>query len=414
MIIEQSESNRFFLSVASLGPAYFLGKLIPQDVLKTDYGFYNEKNAREFFLLKLLSDVQKTGLTMIRWYESDISKYEKSTPPYTMLLDALIDEQCVHQRKLFEGLCLIINFSHCNDPIYYYHYCLLNELNIIKSKISEHKDFFGVTSEIYTEAKKNLLTKIQFVENALPDLTKCFYLKKNNTKELNSQRQMMLKALKLATEDEKSGLNFTYEILYGHTSKRIHFSVLENNDNIDHNLSLNAGFCQCGLSAMWIIRRAHLITGLKGEDINEAIMRIKPDKKNPFNLVTKNFEKGDFVASTTGFLGQIIEIKESDFGYKSYLVKYIADQPSAGIQQNWYSSLEISLLLKEKQMSINVKEFMKKFCEENNLDFSKITDQEISENITKAIAYMYQKKSFKSFWNYDFKSRIHEILQNKI
>lgn len=331
-----------------------------------------------------------------------------------MMLDALIDEQCLHQRKLFEGLCLIINFSQCNETIYYYHFCLLNELNSLKSRISEHKDFFGLTSEVYMEAKKNLLTKIQDVEDSIPDLSKCFYLKKNNNKELNSQRQMMLKALKFATEDEKRGLNFTYEILYGQTSKRVHFSVLEDNDKIDHNLNLNAGFYQCGLSSMWIIRRAHLLTGLKGEDINESIMRINPDKEKPYSPVIKHFEKGDFVATTTGFLGQIIDVKESDFGYKSYLVKYIAEIPAINILKNWYSSLEISLFLNEKQMSFEVKKLLDKTSKENNLDLSKITESDINENLTKAIVYMWEKKAFQPYWNYEFKSRVYEILQNKI
>jgi len=299
---------------------------------------------------------------------------------------------------------LLINFSSTNELPFYYHFLLLQELDRYRNMLLDQKDFFSRGGAL-TQKNLMLLTKrIQSVENEIGDLSKCWYLsetkplsKRKERPTTSSLRQQMKGALSIAAPREKTALAYTYGQSYGETSGNIHFNVTRL-DLTDLRSRFSYGFAQCGQLALRIIQRAHDLTRLKPEGINKLLMR--QDRNRPPNKAPtlKKFEKGDFVLANGPYLGEVIDITTSAFGYENYLVKYLEQTSLEGIDEDWLPSFEVQLFMKRAEMVRNVRNnTLQMEQDESGTPSPEFSEQEIYESTRDAVMEMWRRGLRKYF-----------------
>lgn len=392
-----TDEFRVFRQIALLGTATFLERIVPKEKLESEYIRFNKTNARNFLLLKLLTEVQKTGFVFSRWIKSlETNASSKPKSINDQIMETFIDEQSLWQRKLMEGLVLLINFSSTNELPFYYHFLLLQEFDRYRNMLLEQKKFFSRGSAL-TQKNIMLLTKrIQSVEDEIGDLSKCWYLsetrpisEKKQRLVTSSLRQQMKKALSIAAPREKTALAYTYGQSYTETSGNIHLNVTRL-DLTDLRRRFSFGFAQCGLLALAIIQRAHDLTELEPEGINKLLM--KQDRNRPSKMAptSKKLEKGDFVLANGPYLGEVIDITTSAFGYESYLVKYLEETPLEGIDEDWVPSFEVHVFMKRAEMDRNLRNVWRNSPPEPGVPLSEFSEQEIWESARDAVMEMWR------------------------
>ena len=392
-----TDEFRTFRQIALLGTATFLERIVPKEKLESEYIRFNKTNARNFLLLKLLTEVQKTGFVFSRWIKSlESNASSKPNSVNDQIMETFIDEQSLWQRKLMEGLVVLINFSSTNELPFYYHFLLLQELDRYRNMLLEQKHFFSRESAL-TQKTITLLTKqIQTVENEIGDLSKCWYLseaksisKRRPWRVTSSLRKQLKRALSIAAPREKTALAYTYGQSYGETSGNIHFNVTRL-DLTDLHSRFSFGFAQCGQLALRIIQRAHDLTEVEPEGINKLLMRQDRNRLSNKAPTIKKLEKGDFVLANGPYLGEVIDITTSVFGYESYLVKYLEETPLEGIDEDWVPSFEVHVFMKRAEMARDVRDVLQKEASEPIFPSPEFSEQEIWESARDAVMEMWR------------------------
>lgn len=167
--------RKLFQDVSLFGPVTFLERLVPKEKLQ-EFLYFTRANARSFLLLRLLTEVQKVGFVLKRWNNFLDCGSRKS--PLTWAdekeLESLIDEQSLWQRKLVEGLVLLINFVRTNEATHFYHFLLLQELEHYKGMLKEQQDFFRHGNSLTKKTVKLLTERITHVESEVGSLAECW------------------------------------------------------------------------------------------------------------------------------------------------------------------------------------------------------------------------------------------------
>jgi len=390
---------KVFRQIALFGTATLLERIAPKEKLESEYIRFNKKNARNFLLLKLLTEVQKTGFVFSRWIKSLESN--GSSEPNSVndqIMETFIDEQSLWQRKLIEGLVILINFSSTNELSYYYHFLLIQEFYRYHKMLQEQKDFFSRGSELTQKNIMVLTKRIQSVEDEIGDLSKCWYLskaKRHRKREgryrpvTSSLRQQMKSALSIAAPREKTALAYTYGQSYAETSGNIHFNVTRL-DLSDLRSRFSFGFAQCGQLALRIIQRAHDLTEVEPEGINKLLMRQDRNRLSNMAPTSKKLEKGDFVIANGPFLGEVVDIAISKYGYESYLIKYLEETPLEGIDETWFPSFEVHLFMKRTKMVRDVTDVLQKDACEFGVPSPEFSEQEIYKSTRDAVIEMWR------------------------
>jgi hypothetical protein len=392
-----TDEFKVYRQIALLGTATFLEHIVPKEKLESEYIRFNKTNSRNFLLLKLLTEVQKTGFVFSRWIkflESNTSSKPNSVND--QIMETFIDEQSLWQRKLMEGLVFLINFSSTNELPFYYHFLLLQDLDRYRNMLLEQKGFFSRGSALTQKIITLLIKQIQTVEGEIGDLSKCWYLseakpisERKQRLVISSLRQQMKRALSIAAPREKTALAYTYGQSYAETSGNIHFNVTRF-DLTDLRRRFSFGFAQCGQLSLAIIQRAHDLIELEPEGINKLLMRQERNRPSKMAPTSKKLEKGDFVLANGPYLGEVIDITTNAFGYESYLVRYLKETPLDGIDEDWVPSFEVHVFMKRAEMDRNLGNFWRNNPPEPGVPLSEFSQQEIWESARDAVMKMWR------------------------
>lgn len=365
---KQRDAWKVFRWMALRGAAELLEIIAPPNELDSKYASYTEANARNYFLLKVLIEVQKAGAVIdrsINYIETSITELrDKESHNYIELqLESLIDEQSVWQRKLVESLVALICFSASNHNRYYYHYLLLKDLEHYQALKREQKDFFFGENNYREYAIKALREKIELAEKSIDDMSKCWYLRPKkkadrhgNTTFLLSFRQSLLKALREATTGEKTSIGYTYESSFAETSRNIHFNPIRV-DFDDTIKRFEFGMAQCGSLITSILCRSQHLSEIVPKGLNECISKSERNRRSKTNPTIGRAEVGDFVLAGGLYLGEVLDIKKSTFGYESYCIKFLDERPMKEIAEDWYTAFNV-------QMYDGKKDFFDDACRE--------------------------------------------------
>lgn len=152
------------------------------------------------------------------------------------------------------------------------------------------------------------------------------------------------------TDSERNVVGYTYNGEYGSASAAIHYQ------------SNRSDYCISFGDQMRIVRRLGLLINLILDRCYYLLD--KPDVPR-FKRISKILERyyaspivrtqtvgageiGDFVL-VYGDIAEIIEIKESQYGYRSYRVHYLAEKPKQNIPDDWFPAPYIQVFYSKQR-----------------------------------------------------------------
>lgn len=323
-------------------------------------------DAKAYVLYTALDEVKKTSMYLMRLREFF------GGPPVSPRTDRLsrlaithiIEEEDARVRRLLEVLVVLILFESTNDQPYYRHLLLLEELEDLLGANMDLQEFYGARSANIDDSIDNQIQWIRKLENEI-DLARCWYL---NSKKpladrnklrpggiLSNIRTRLKLAMQTMTEFEKVIFGFSYAGFYGRASESIHYSVNR------HDFRLQPGEEQkevqgLGLLILAILDRCHKLLGRPDVPETNRVASLL-DKNQPTALVhsfaVRDIQVGDFVLAY-GDLAEVLEIRESPYGYRSYRVCYLAEKPKPEIQEDWFPARYVQRFYTRAQFMQNL------------------------------------------------------------
>lgn len=321
---------------------------------------FSHADARGFYLYRVMDEVQKAAVALIRWKE--VLEGDQGEDPVDeeqkqldrIILESLVDEQSLWVRKLLEVLINLINFDGTNSDEHYRHYLLYADLERTLSAAADLEEFYGCESRNLREGHSWTVDRIKKLESAGISREDCWYLTDKPLEHMRpggvftSIRKRIRLALPRADSTERMAIGLSYESVFSRMSRSLHFSPLPPiEDPSLESLFVNGE--RIGMLGLLIIQRCHGLLGQTPGGINEQINRVMKDDSDRLDtlskLTTKRAEVGDIVVAG-GDLAAVIAVRESDFGYESYEVEYLDARPIPGIDTDCFVPQEVHLLFK--------------------------------------------------------------------
>ena len=132
------------------------------------------------------------------------------------------------------------------------------------------------------------------------------------------------------------------------------------------------------------------MTEIEPEGINKLLMKQDRNRLSKIAPTSKKLERGDFVLANGQYLGEVIDITTSAFGYESYLVKYLEEKPLKGIDEDWVPSFEVNVFMKRAEMARDVRESLQKETDKLRAPSSDFSEEEIYEATRDAVMEMWR------------------------
>ena len=390
----EADAWEFFEILAMLGPATFLEPLIPPNEAAKQFLRYSETDSRNFLLLRILIEVQKCGTAMGRWRKyaagADLDRSREELGTYDrQTLEAYVDEQSLWQRKLSEGLVLLINFTATNDLPYYYHFLLVQELEQLRRRVHELSDFFDITSTAAERKRAEIESKLEATEHVIGNLSTCWYLdqrKLRRRRQASFSRQLEF-ALRRAGAAERRAFGYTYAKGFGEASGNIHFNSLKPEQTRPYR-QFSVGFAFCGLLTVGILDRAHQVAGALPEGINRRVATVMAQKteRDPTTNVAR---VGDFVLVEGPRLGVVEESVSGQHGYEAYRVR---DVEKTGEDGDWFPAFDVMRFVGKQELADGLETTLADFCAQGLPPLEPPpTDDEIDQAIGHAMLEIWQK-----------------------
>ena len=196
-------------------------------------------DCRSYVLYIALDEVKKASIHLMRLRDLLDEKEKDANQQSTegsrlarLLTTSILEEQQMRVRRLLELLVTLIHFSTTNEQPYYRHLLLLEDLQQSLSENDDLQEFWGQRSANVDDHIKSQIQWIQQIEASI-DLSKCWYL--HDKKPIQTARQLypghilssfrsrFMAAFPLMTDIERIVAGYTYNWVYGSSSKAIHY-----------------------------------------------------------------------------------------------------------------------------------------------------------------------------------------------
>jgi hypothetical protein len=323
-------------------------------------GRAHNSRGRDFYLYAVLDEIEKLGFTALRISEALSGYHEPDTNDEVgkrlsrNLLTVINDEQSLHIRKLTELLIELICFSTINKREYFDHYLLYRELDQCNKRKEDLKHYYNCENKNIQKRIELLKTSISEGEKLI-QLAECWYLQKDKTgfpkhngeAKFEGNFQVLLKkALQIANKDERVALGLDYETSFRQPSRSIHLNIGGMNPVITYD-RLKAQIFKFGLLASLCLVRCRRLQGVRTSNgIVAGIAKNFPFKHYTDQVYRTHTNpgiiKGDFVVvRNLNLLGEVIETKKSDFGYRSFRVRFLQDHFH---KEDWVTAPEVQLV----------------------------------------------------------------------
>jgi len=197
-------------------------------------------------------------------------------------------------------------------------------------------------------------------------------------------RSRIKTAVPLMISREKLIFGLSYNAGYGRTSTAIHYRV----DRSDYLLEDGAEremIQGVGLMAISTLVRCYRLMGrpdapivAKLEDVSEkAIPQYLFETTAALDIGV-----GDFVLAN-GDLAEIVGALESEFGYKSYRVRYLAERPKPHILEDSFPAKHIKILYRRSELFERMKRVPEKYGAP--ADFSEFSWEDIQADLRESV-----------------------------
>lgn len=321
---------------------------------------YCHRDARAFFLYGILDEVIKSGSAIQRWsglLTGPIPEDRTDDDRHVtrLVIESIIDEQCMWIRKLVEALIDVICFGDTNEQGSYRAYLAAKELDALLSRQKDFETFLGGRSAALQssilEVACLLAREGMHARGELAWFVKSLPTEDRLPKPgqvLQPVRTRFRRALRMANRDEQLTLCASYEDSYGRASRMVHCGV-----GAEHWRStcafLDGQIGHVAILCADIIMRAYGLAGIEPSGTAAQLKRFfETGSEGPRILESmhrREFDVGDIVIAA-GQLAEVVERVESDYGYVSYAVRYLLDQPRPGVVEDWLPGRYIQRLFK--------------------------------------------------------------------
>jgi hypothetical protein len=301
---------------------------------------------RDYFLYSTIDEVEKVGVAVMGWDEllgPELIDPEDATS--RVILERSLNEQSFWTRKMIEVLIDLVNFSETNEDAYYRHLLLLRDLRQHISIQQDLTTFYGAPSRNVEWSINRVYDEIRELEQNTIDFNRVWYAPRalnaiptGPAGMLTSVRARLKTALPLMHPHEKLAAGLSYARAYGQTSEDIHFRPQATLHDISTD-AIAAGIDRVAVDAVAVIRRIQELLGEVPGGINEQLRDSFEQNEFPGQVLarrtTGRAAVGEFVLAG-GDLAEVVEVRESPFGYEVYKVNYLAERPLPGIDDDWF------------------------------------------------------------------------------
>jgi hypothetical protein len=387
---DSSRERRFFISQPLQVTERFAKKLYENDDFYHSARFSLVAEAKKLFLYGCAHQVKKACIALIRQeelLEEPPDKELKKTQIGREITESVLDEQNLWIRKLLEILTNLINFQTSNFDKAYRIFLNSENLELFIGKQNDFKEFFDFTSTNVQSSIDKFLARIERDLSSLKQ--KGIWLldeqwRKKRLPVFSSIRSRFKMALTLATDEEKIVLGRTYHDVFSFASLSMHGSIGSPVKDIGFH-TVDTNFGHISLLALHIINRANKLMNFdEPQDIDRLISQgsIGPQL---MERSRKKFEIGDLVIAYND-LAEVMEVKESKYGYTAYLVKFLGKPPLPETPEDWLPSEHITrIVAKNKVREIYRQSFEKYQNQEEATMVMEQSDQLLYESMKRML-----------------------------
>lgn len=359
-------------------------------------------NTRDYYLYGILDEIEKAGLALLNCKDFILAgenegKAEKSEDERIKrnIYSMNINQLSVWSRKLTEILVEVISFKKLsNEQIYFKHYLLSHEL---KRKIKIKHDFqiyHSCDSENLNYQISDLNQEIDFIIPKL-DPSKTWYIRKNKNgnigKSLSSFEDRLKLIFQALTPDQKLVIGDSYQS-FSQISSNLHPAI----GNFDYRVNMrnvDANFTHISMLAAHIVLVVKDMLGKKPRGFLGQLNRILKTNKYPRRLYHRRTNPtiniGDFVIAYSD-LAEVIGIKKSTFGQKSFRVKFLDKPPLPTTPEDEFPAKYVKLYSKRLFLTRRVRDLIKKQTPD-----IKINNRAIAEAVRRTILHFWRDLGFK-------------------
>jgi hypothetical protein len=283
-------------------------------------------------------------------------------------LDLVFEEVRLRARRLCEALTLLVLFAQTNEEAYFRHFLLLQSYLGGRWFNEELREFHGAPSAWVNRTLDMELADIHEVEKQI-DATAMWYAKysfplipkKGSWKGIQtSQRERFMRALPQMRDFERMALGGAYDEAFSKPSASIHFSGASLHAPLSKSLETELG--QLGILAFCVASRCYELLGEpRGDAIEKIHTGVTSNEKAPSLLqllnVRPGIKVGDFVAAR-GLLGEVLEIAESDYQYRSFRVLFLDERPLPDLTEDWFRARDVALFFSREKLDEGVKQLV--------------------------------------------------------
>ena len=323
-------------------------------------------DARGYFLYAALDEIEKVGVAVMAWDEMIGNELiDPEDAPTRVILERTLNEQSFWTRKTLEVLIDLVCFSQTNEDPYYRHLLLLRDLSQHVSIQQDLTTFYSAPSRNVEWSINRVFEEIRELETNKIDLGRVWYASRPLTAIptgpsglLTSARARLQTALPLMYPHEKLTAGLSYARAYGSTSEDIHFRPQATLRDINSD-AVAAGIDRVAVAAVAVIKRMQDLLDQVPSGINETLRDAFEGNEYLGQLLrrrtTGRAAVSEFVLAG-GDLAEVVEVRESPFGYEVYNVIYLAERPLPGIDHDWLLAESIERFYTEEQFLQKMRE----------------------------------------------------------
>ncbi len=326
---------------------------------------------RGFFLLTALDEITKTGVFLMKLDglldgAECVGERDKQPDPIERAIQAVVIEEVrLRGRRLCELLVQLVLFSGNDSPDLYRHFLLLREIESDCGFNQDLEEFHGAPSDWVGETIAFSVREARSIEQSI-DPNDAWYAGRHkrpvDSKQwrnlLSSVRSRVQRALPTMTDFERLSVGSTYQEAFGEPSRTVHFQPSP--ALIPHTpANLVTEGTKLGMIAACALRRIYIILGRPSEPRLEQITRVLESNGEAARLMgllneRKEVEVGDFVTAR-GYLGQVVEERRSQYGYRSVRVELLAERPHPSLAADWFRVRDVTRIFSKQDLVVKVR-----------------------------------------------------------
>jgi hypothetical protein len=318
------------------------------------------RNSRDYVVFEALDEIEKMVLAVFQGLELLSGEDLDPADAFTRIgHEYLRDEMSLWHRKMIEVLADLVGFSATPDQPYFRDYLLLVQLDGVVGAQRDQEEFYGSESANYRVQIDELCGEIATLESGSLDPGRAWYRYRrvpldrehlSPGRVLSSFRKRLQHAMPLATATEQGALGYSYGSGFGRASRGIHArpglpELLPGADDLRSDLLVAVVI---GINLL--VRCQETV----GEIPTGANAKLRRSLEHSDPALGKTFLKGraavgDLVV-VADKVGQVIEVRSGEYGYESYLVRYLTKPFLPEVPEDWHVAQQVARLRTAKNI----------------------------------------------------------------